>query len=75
MALITVDELKVKFVYESRHGNTKLVSEKNIEGIETVLDKVKGVSLDDNANYDAVMVIIPLPKSSLKTRQKHPEIH
>ena len=75
MTLIMVNELKVKFVYESKHGNTKLVAEKNIEGIETVLDKVKGVDLDGKANYDAVMVIIPLPKPHLKTPHKHPGVH
>ena len=75
MTLIMVNELKVKFVYESRHGNTKLVSEKNIEGIETVLDKVKEVDLDGKADYDAVMVIIPLPKPHLKTPHKHTGVH
>ena len=56
---------KVIVVYESKHGNTKLVAEtiiegiNEIEGIETVLSELKEVNLNNIADYDAILVGSP----------------
>jgi len=56
---------KVIVVYESKHGNTKLVAEtiiegiNEIEGIETVLSELKEVDLNNIADYDAILVGSP----------------
>jgi flavodoxin len=57
--------VKVIVVYESKHGNTKLVAESiiegisEIEGIEAVLSELKEVDLNNIANYDAILVGSP----------------
>lgn len=56
---------KIIVVYESKHGNTKLVAEAIIEGIneieeiETVLSELKEVDLKNIADYDAILVGSP----------------
>ncbi len=56
---------KVIVVYESKHGNTKLVADKIIEGmrevsgIETALSELKEVDLDRLTEYDAILVGSP----------------
>jgi flavodoxin len=56
---------KVIVVYESKHGNTKLVAEtiiegiNEIEGIEAVLSELKEVDLNNIADYDAILVGSP----------------
>ena len=56
---------KVIVVYESKHGNTKLVAEtiiegiNEIEGIEAVLSELKEVNLNNIADYDAILVGSP----------------
>ncbi len=56
---------KVIVVYESKHGNTKLVAEtiieglKKVKGIETVLSELKKVDLNEIPDYDAILVGSP----------------
>jgi flavodoxin len=56
---------KIIAVYESKHGNTKLVAESiiegisEIEGIEAVLSELKEVDLNNIVNYDAILVGSP----------------
>lgn len=56
---------KVVIVYESKHGNTKIVAEAIGEGIrkasdiETVISKVDEVDLGQIANSDAILVGSP----------------
>jgi flavodoxin len=56
---------KIIVVYESKHGNTKLVAESiivgigEIEGIEAVLSELKEVDLNNIADYDAILVGSP----------------
>ena len=54
--------VKVFVVYDTMHGNTKLVAEKivegmkEIEGIETAISDVKEVDLKRVAGYDAILI-------------------
>ncbi len=56
---------KVIVVYESKYGNTKLVAEtiiegmKKVKGIETVLNELKKVDLNEIPDYDAILVGSP----------------
>jgi len=56
---------KVIVVYESKHGNTKLVAEtiiegmKKIKGIEAALSEIKKVDLKEIPDYDAILVGSP----------------
>jgi len=56
---------KVIVVYESKYGNTKLVAEKimegmnEVEGIETVLSELKEVNLNKILDYDAILIGSP----------------
>ena len=56
---------KVIVTYESKYGNTKLVSEtiiegmKKVKGIETVLRELKEVDLNKITDYDAILVGSP----------------
>jgi flavorubredoxin len=56
---------KVIVVYESKYGNTKLVAEKIIEGmnevggIDAVLSELKEVDLNKIAKYDAILIGSP----------------
>jgi len=56
---------KVIVVYESKYGNTKLVAEKIIEGmneiggIETVLSELEEVDVNNIASYDAILIGSP----------------
>lgn len=56
---------KVIVVYESKYGNTKLVGEKIIEGmnevggIEAVLSEPKEVDLNKIVEYDAILIGSP----------------
>lgn len=56
---------KVIVVYESKYGNTKLVAEtiiegmNEVEGIEAVLSGLKEVDLDKVIDYDAILVGSP----------------
>ena len=58
--------VKVFVVYDTMHGNTKLVAEKivegmkEIEGIETAISDVKEVDLKRVAGYDAILIGGPL---------------
>jgi len=56
---------KVIVVYESKYGNTKLVAEKIIEGmnevggIEAVLSELEEVDLNKIVQYDAILIGSP----------------
>lgn len=56
---------KVIVVYESKYGNTKLVAEKIIEGmnevggIEAVLSELEEVDLNKIASYNAILIGSP----------------
>ena len=57
--------MKVIVVYESKYGNTKLVAEtiiegmNKVEGIETVIKELKEVDLNKIADCDAIMIGSP----------------
>ena len=57
--------VKVFVVYDSKHGNTKLVAEKIVEGIkesegiETAIGYAKNVDPSKLADYDAVLIGAP----------------
>ncbi|MCX6649027.1 MAG: flavodoxin domain-containing protein [Candidatus Bathyarchaeota archaeon] len=57
--------MKVFVVYDSKHGNTKLVAERIVEGIrevgglETAIADVKRVHLEDVVDSDAVLIGSP----------------
>ncbi|MFB0514134.1 MAG: flavodoxin family protein [Candidatus Bathyarchaeia archaeon] len=57
--------MKVIVVYESKYGNTKLVAEtiiegmNEVEGIETVLGELKEVDLNKVSDYDAILIGSP----------------
>jgi len=57
--------VKVIVVYESKYGNTKLVAEtiiegmNEVEGIETVLGELKEVDLNKVSDYDAILIGSP----------------
>ena len=56
---------KVIVIYESKYGNTKLAAEtiiegmKEVSGIETVLNELKEVDLNQLAEFDAILVGSP----------------
>ena len=56
---------KVIVVYDSKYGNTKLVAEtiaagmRQVEGMETVISRVKEVDLNRISDYDAILVGSP----------------
>lgn len=68
---------KVAIVYESKHGNTKLVAEAIGEGmkeaadIETVISKVDAVDLEQIADSDVILVGSPnhIGKATRSTRK------
>jgi len=57
--------LKVFVIYDTKHGNTKLVAEKILEGIsevkgiETAISDVEEVDLERVADYDAILIGSP----------------
>jgi len=57
--------VKVFVVYDTKHGNTKLVAEKivegmrEVEGIETTISDVEEVDLERVADYDAIIIGSP----------------
>jgi NAD(P)H dehydrogenase (quinone) len=57
--------LKVIVVYDTKHGNTKLVAEKIVEGmmevkgIETAISDVKDVNLEKVADSDVLLIGSP----------------
>jgi flavodoxin len=57
--------VKVFVVYDSKHGNTKLVAEKILEGIrefvgiETAIGYVKEIDIEKVADYDAIVLGAP----------------
>ena len=57
--------MKVIVVYDTKHGNTKLVAEKIVEGmmevkgIETAINDVKKVSLEEVADSDVLLIGLP----------------
>jgi flavorubredoxin len=57
--------LKVIVVYDTKHGNTKLVAEKIVEGImevkgtETAISDVKKVNLEEVADSDVLLIGSP----------------
>ena len=57
--------VKVFVVYDSKHGNTKLVAEKILEGIrefvgiETAIGCVKEIDIEKVADYDAIVLGAP----------------
>ena len=57
--------VKVFVVYDTKHGNTKLVAEKivegmrEVEGIETAVSDVEEVDLERVADYDAILIGSP----------------
>ena len=56
---------KVIVIYESKYGNTKLVAEtitegmREVSGIETVLNEVKEVDLNQIVDFNAILVGSP----------------
>lgn len=56
---------KVIVVYESKYGNTKLVAEtiiegmNGVEGIEAILSELKEVDLNKVPDYDAILIGSP----------------
>lgn len=56
---------KVIVIYESRYGNTKLVAEtivegvREVSGVETVLNELKEVDLNQLAEFDGILVGSP----------------
>ncbi len=56
---------KAIVVYESKYGNTKLVAEtiiegmNEVEGIEAVLSELKEVDLNNLSDYDAILIGSP----------------
>ena len=57
--------MKVFVVYDTKHGNTKLVAEKivegirEVEGIETAISDVEEVDLEKVADSDAILIGAP----------------
>jgi len=57
--------VKVFVVYDTKYGNTKLVAEKivegmnEVEGIETAISDVEEVDLERVADYDAILIGSP----------------
>lgn len=57
--------VKTIIVYESKYGNTKLVAEtiaegmREIEGVETVVKKLKDVDPNKITDYDAILIGSP----------------
>lgn len=57
--------MKVIVVYDTKHGNTKLVAEKIVEGmmevkgIETAISDVKKVNLEEVADSDVLLIGSP----------------
>jgi len=57
--------VKVLVVYDTKHGNTKLVAEKivegirEVEGIDTAISDVKDVKFGEVASSDAVLIGSP----------------
>jgi flavodoxin len=57
--------MKVFVVYDTKHGNTKLVAEKivegmrGVEGIEAAISDVEEVDLERVADYDAILIGSP----------------
>jgi flavorubredoxin len=57
--------MKITVVYDTKHGNTKLVAEKIVEGmmevkgIKTVISDVKKVSLKEVADSDVLLIGSP----------------
>jgi multimeric flavodoxin WrbA len=57
--------VKVFAVYDSKHGNTKLVAEKILDGIrefvgiETAIGYVKEIDIEKVADYDAIVLGAP----------------
>jgi len=57
--------VKVFVVYDTKHGNTKLVAEKivegmgEVEGIETAISDVEEIDLENAANSDAILIGSP----------------
>ena len=57
--------VKVYVIYDTKYGNTKLVAEKimegleEAEGVETAISDVEGVNLDDVASSDAILIGSP----------------
>ncbi|MGD8507105.1 MAG: flavodoxin domain-containing protein [Candidatus Bathyarchaeota archaeon] len=57
--------VKVFVVYDTKHGNTKLVAEtivegmREVEGIETAISDVEEVDLERVADYDAILIGSP----------------
>ena len=57
--------MKIFVIYDTKHGNTKLVAETilegitEIEGIETAISDVKEVDLERVAEYDAILIGSP----------------
>jgi flavodoxin len=57
--------VRVIVVYDTKHGNTKLVAEKimegigEVEGIETAISDVKETDPKEAADYDAILIGSP----------------
>ena len=57
--------VKVFVVYDTKYGNTKLVSEtivegmKEVKGIETAISDVEEVAIEKVADYDAILIGSP----------------
>lgn len=50
---------KVLVVYESKHGNTKLVAERIVEGVEVFVSVAKEIDFDAFHSYDGIVIGSP----------------